>query len=223
MKKFDFSNLADVDRISWRIDELRTGLSGADPTLLAYRTAADWFAPGERGGYFKLPLWRRPMVVSFPDLIARKWPSGETLSSIETALLLYYFTIADGFPLSKEWISFADLPDGRFYNQAFHGYTGKELAQAFKNDQVAFERAAIGLSGEHLALGDAAFAFQALPRVPLCVVFWQGDEEFSSSAQVLFDAAASHYLTTDSYAILGSIIAHRLIAVKDATTKSLGE
>ena len=223
MKKFDFSHLADVDRISWRIDELRLGLSGADPTRLASKTAAEWEARSETSGYFRLPLWRRPVVVSYPEWIARKWPSGEALSSMETALLLYYFTIADGFPLSREWISFADLPDGRFYNQAFHGYTGKELAQSFKNDQVAFERAALGLSGEHLALGDAAFAFQALPRVPLCVVFWQGDEEFSSSAQVLFDAAASHYLTTDSYAILGSIIAHRLIAVKDATTKSLSE
>jgi hypothetical protein len=221
MKKFDFSNLSDIDRISGRIDELRKGLAGADPLRLAQNTAADWVAQGETNGYFQFPLWRRPIIVSYPDWVARRRPSGEAVSSMELALLLYYFTIADGFPLSGEWVSFADLPDGRFYNQAFHGYTGKELAQTFKNDQFAFERAALSLSGERLALGDAAFAFQALPRVPLCVVFWQGDEEFSSSAQVLFDAAASHYLTTDSYAILGSLITHRLIAVKNATTKPL--
>jgi hypothetical protein len=140
---------------------------------------------------------------------------------MELALLLYYFTIADGFPLSKEWISFADLPDGRFYNQAFHGYTGKELAQAYKNDLFTFERAALSLSGERAGLGDASFVFHALPRAPLCVVFWKGDEEFSSSAQILFDAAASHYLTTDSYAILGSTLTHRLIAIKNATTRQL--
>ncbi len=136
--------------------------------------------------------------------------------------MLYYFAIADGFPLSGEWISFADLPDGRFYNQAFHGYTGKELAQSFQNDRFSFERAALGLNGDRQPLGDAGFAFQALPRVSLCVVFWQGDEEFASSAQILFDAAASHYLTTDAYAILGSTLTHRLIAAKKATTKPLG-
>jgi hypothetical protein len=221
MKKFDFSNLADVDRISSRIEELRQGLASADPARLARNTAADWSPQGEAAGYFQLPMWRRPVVVSYPDWIARRRPSGEAVSPMELALLLYYFTIADGFPLSGEWISFADLPDGRFYNQAFHGYTGKELAQAFKNDQFTFERSALSLSGERLQLGDAAFAFQALPRVWLCVVFWHGDEEFSSSAQVLFDAAASHYLTTDAYAILGSTITHRLIAVKNATTKPL--
>jgi hypothetical protein len=212
MKKFDFSSLADVDRISSRIDELRRGLTGADPTLLARNTAADWVAQSETGGYFQLPLWRRPVVVSYPEWVARRRPSGEAVSPMELALLLYYFTIADGFPLSGEWISFADLPDGRFYNQAFHGYTGKELAQAFRNDLPAFERAAQSLSGERFELGDAAFVFQALPRLPLCVVYWQGDEDFSSSAQVLFDAAASHYLTTDAYAILGSTLTRRLIA-----------
>jgi hypothetical protein len=221
MKKFDFSNLADVDRISWRIDELRKGLAGAEPARLARNTDTEWETQSETNGYFQFPLWRRPVVVSYPDWIARRRPAGEAVSPMELALLLYYFTIADGFPLSGEWVSFADLPDGRFYNQAFHGYTGKELAQAFKNDQFAFERAALSLSGERVALGDAAFAFQALPRAPLCVVFWQGDDEFPGSFQVLFDAAASHYLTTDSYAILGSTITHRLIAIKNATTKPL--
>ncbi len=221
MKKFDFSNLADVDRLSSRIDELRLGLTGADPVLLAHNTSADWVAQGESRGYFQLPLWRRPVVISYPDWVARKWPSGDAISPMELALLLYYFTIADGFPLSGEWVSFADLPDGRFYNQAFHGYTGKELAHAFQNDQFTFERAALSLSGERVGLGNASFVFQALPRLPLCVVFWLGDDEFASSFQVLFDAAVSHYLTTDACAILGSTITHRLIAVKDKTTKPL--
>jgi len=126
--------------------------------------------------------------------------------------LLYYFSLADGCRLAHTWISFADLPDGRFYNQAFQGYTGKELAQAFQNDLAAFERAAVSLNGERVALGGAAFAFQALPRAPLCAVYWPGDEDFPASAQALFDAAASHYLTTDAYAILGSTLTRRLIA-----------
>ena len=161
MKKFDFSNLSDVDRISSRIDELRQGLAAADPLRLAHNTAADWKAHGETGGYFQLPLWRRPVVVAYPDWTARRWPSGEALSPMELALLLYYFTIADGFPLSGEWISFADLPDGRFYNQAFHGYTGKELAQAFQNDQFAFERSALSLSGDAGRAGRCLFCLSS--------------------------------------------------------------
>jgi hypothetical protein len=144
------------------------------------------------------------------------YPEGENqpLSAFDQALLLYYLTTADGTSLTGEWIAFSDLPDGRFYNQAFQGYTGKELRRSFQDDRVAFEQAAQALGGARQPLGDTSFAFQALPRVPLLAVYWQGDEDFPSTCQVLFDAAASHYLPTDAYAILGSTLTRRLIKAR---------
>jgi hypothetical protein len=44
------------------------------------------------------------------------------------------------------------------------------------------------------------------------VVTWEGDEDFPSTYQILFDAAVSHHLPTDACAILGSILTHRLTA-----------
>jgi hypothetical protein len=41
-------------------------------------------------------------------------------------------------------------------------------------------------------------------------VYWQGDEDFDASCQVLFDASARHYLPTDAYAILGSTLTRML-------------
>ena len=165
-------------------------------------------------GQLILSLWGRPIRIACPEWQA--YPVGEEnpLSAYDQALLLYYLTIADGEPLSGEWIAFSDLPDGRFYNQAFQGYSGKELARAFQDDRAAFERAAQALDGLRKPLGDAAYMFQALPRVPLMAVFWQGDEEFPSTCQVLFDAAARHYLPTDAYAILGSTLTRRLIKAR---------
>ena len=55
------------------------------------------------------------------------------------------------------------------------------------------------------------FAFDLLPRVSVAVVYWAGDEELPPNAQVLFDAAASHYLTTDGLAVLGHHFMHRLL------------
>ena len=92
MKKFDYSNLADVDRISWRIDELRKNLSGSDPTFLAFNTASEWEARSETGDCFHLPLWRRPLVMSYPDWIARKMPSGEVVSSMELTTCSWFST-----------------------------------------------------------------------------------------------------------------------------------
>jgi hypothetical protein len=128
------------------------------------------------------------------------------------ALLLYYFSVADGAPLSDRWISFSELPDGKFYNQAFQGYTGQRLVQVFKNNRQSFELAAARQDGRRLSHGDVGFMFQALPRIPLMVAYWQGDEDFPSNFQILFDASASHYLPTDAYAILGSTLTRRLVA-----------
>jgi hypothetical protein len=214
MKKFDFSSFSNVDRISGRIAELRQALVACDPIRLAADTGSDWHPQDDTGGDFQLLLWKQPVQVAYPAWTAHKVASDQAVSSIDLALLLYYFKTADGVPLSGRWVSFADLPDGRFYNQAFQGYTGKQLARLFQDDRVAFEQAAQALGGIRQPLGDASFAFQALPRVPLLAVYWQGDEDFPSTCQVLFDAAASHYLPTDAYAILGSTLTRRLIKAR---------
>jgi hypothetical protein len=119
--------------------------------------------------------------------------------------------------MAASWIAFSELPDGRFYNQAFQGYTGRELVKTFGNDLDAFEGAASKAGGEKrfpmagAPLGDSAFAYHALPRVPLMVVYWLGDEDFPPNSQILFDAAVSHHIPTDACAILGSTLTRRLL------------
>jgi hypothetical protein len=204
----------DPDRFTRRIDELRSALFGSDPRVLAEHTMTTYHPLSDERGEFGLVLWDRQMFVSFPEFVARDASTQKVSGPMEQALLLYYFNIADGVPLARRWISFSELPDGRFYNQAFQGYTGLHLARVFNNDQGAFENAAKALGGEAYSLGDASFGFRALPCVPLMVVFWRGDDEFPSSVQILFDAAASHFLPTDAYAILGSTLTRRLAAAK---------
>ena len=64
---------------------------------------------------------------------------------------------------------------------------------------------------ERLSFGDASFSFRLLPRVWLAVVLHLADDEFPASANVLFDAAVSHYLPTEDLAVLGGILTGRLI------------
>ena len=207
---------------------LRDTLQSADPTALAARTGAKYQDRGSGEGEFLLPLWGEPVRISFPGFIARKG-AGEELSLGTRALLLYHFTTADGAPVAGQWISFSELPNGRFYNQAYQGYTGGELARVFGADLARFARAAARLGGvpqpfagtdhsqesEHsLHDGPAAFAFQALPRLHLLAAAWPGDEDFPTSYQILFDASTSHQLPTDVCAILGSTLVRRLIAAR---------
>jgi len=186
-----------------RANELRSRLKGRSPEELAACTGAQ-YDPSRNE--FSLFIWGKEFNLSFPGF--------ETPSSSPSALalLLYYFVTADGLPLSGRWISFGDLDGGRFYNQAFQGYTGGELARSFRNDRERFMKAAF-LNGGILtpnAPGDVAYFYQALPRVPLLLIYWEGDEDFPASYQVLFDAVTSHYLPTDACAILGSTLTGKI-------------
>lgn len=195
------------------MDELRGQLAGRAPLDLAARCAVE-FTPGRTGqGEFHLAVWGRPVRLAYPDFIACN-PAGKEAGLGTQGLVLYYFVTADGAPLAERWISFSELADGRFYNQAFQGYSGGELARHFGNDLAAFAAAAHRLGGEPPGQtwpGDAAFRFQVLPRLPVLVVAWQGDEDFPASYQVLFDAAANHYLPSDVCAITGGMLARKLM------------
>jgi hypothetical protein len=199
-------------RLAPRLTELRSQLAGSNPASLAARTGSEFVSTE-----FHLLLWGKPVVLQWPNLIALDAATRQVLRPDQQALVLFYFTSADGTPESGQWISFADLPDGRFYNQAFQGYTGQALARAFGSDQTAFERAAIRLDGRPYPLGDAGFMIRALPFVSLLVTYWQGDDDFPPSCQILFDSTIHRYLPTEACAILGSILTRRLIAARNTS------
>jgi hypothetical protein len=211
MAKPIFPSQPDFSHFEKHVGDLQRQLVSSDPNILAKHTGTGFQRLEESSGEFQFDFWSQPVALRFPDFSAYKLPSRTALSTFDLALLLYYFVTADGKPLSGQWISFSDLPDGRFYSQAFQSYSGSALARVFQNDGPGFESAAQNLGGQRYALGDAAYTFQALPRIPVLVVFWLGDEDFSASFQVLFDAHASHYLPTDAYAILGSTITRKLV------------
>lgn len=194
-----------------RVDELRSLLRLVDPVVLGRRVAGCYLEsrPGE--GSLYLSLWGKEVSLSFPELVAYDELGGE-LNSAFQALLVYHVFTSDGSPAAGRFIAFSELPDGKFYAQAFQGYTGDELRRHFGDDGRRFERAARQQGGQDYPLGDAAFRFQFLPRLALLVVYWAGDEDLPASYQVLFDAAAPHHLPTDACAIAGSMLIRQLIA-----------
>jgi hypothetical protein len=195
-----------------RGNELRAELVDRPPADLARRTGAIFLRQDEMSGFFELSVWGVKTRLTFPGLEAFNTENGTQASALVQTLLLYYFITANGAPLAGQWVSFAQLPGGRFYNQAFQGYTGVELARFFNSNKDIFLQACEHAGGirQLQAPGDAAVYFQALPHVPLLLIYWEGDEDFPSSFQILFDSSVANYLPTDACAILGSNLTSRL-------------
>ena len=197
----------DFDLLAAKADDLRAEIRLRQPASLAAATATEF-----TGTEFRFDFWGQPVRLAFPELRVSIAGSEKELPGFHQTMILYYFATCDGSPLTGKWVSFADLPDGRMYNSAFQGYTGRELVKRFGLDLESFRRAAVKAGGEPAGEGDAAYRFLALPRVPLLAVYWLGDEDFPSNCQFLFDASASHCLPTDACALLGSALTRKLLA-----------
>jgi hypothetical protein len=204
------SPLPSKPALATRVEELREALQQVPINLLAERTGASYqaFSPGR--GEFRLSLFNSLTIVTYPGFVGID-SKDEELPLPFQAVLAYYFFISDGLPLTGQWISFADLPDGRMYDSAFQRYSGDELVKIFNLDVASFTAACEKGGGVVAVSGNAAYIFYALPRLPLLVNYWCGDEDFPSTCKILFDMSASHYLPTDVCAILGSMLTRKII------------
>lgn len=196
-----------ADRLAARLAESREKLRLIKPGKLALYSGCEL----DREGNFRLSYFGQGYLISPTDFVVRDATTGKEAPLFTQSLLLTYLVTADGTTPSSRWVSFRELPGGTFYVRAFQGYSGDRLARELRGGIEAFRSAAEALGGRKLSLGDAGYAFAVLPRVSLALVYWAGDEELPSQAQVLFEDTASHYLPTDGLAILGSQLVGRIL------------
>jgi hypothetical protein len=188
-----------------QVEAMKEELRQGDPLQYAANTGAEFCE-----GAFRIKFYGEPYLITFPDFQVRVETTGKVCGLNPTGMFLYYLKTADGSPPAGKWIALRELPGGMFYHRAYQGYSGNLLAKAINNQVNVFARAANHLGGLPLALGDAAFAFDALPRVQVAAVYHTAAEGLPASAAVLFDASASHYLPTDLLAGVGSALVDRL-------------
>jgi hypothetical protein len=207
---------APASALSQETDDLRGRLRERDPRLMAERVGAAYIASVMEQAMIKLEWWGAPICLGFPELVART-ETGDELPLPAQALLVYHLSRSDGALPSGTWVSFGELPDGRVYEKAYQGYSGDLLARTFGSQVERVKLACQNAGGEAVAgLGDAAFRFTPLPRIPLLMTYWLGEDEFPCSARILFDRSAGSQLPIDVCAILGKMLASRIIKAGQA-------
>ncbi len=140
--------------------------------------------------------------ICWPDLKVTDG-AGQPADLSKELLWLHYLDRADGHTLAGRWVNLSEI-GGLFYQQAFQGYSGDELAAAWGGDIEGFRQKCIELEGWAVkGLGDLAFEWRVLPRLPLCICYRKPSADTPSWASVLFDAAANHYVAADVAAIAG--------------------
>ncbi len=127
-------------------------------------------------------------------------------------VILHYLGMAEGTPLSKKLITFGQLPQGLVRGGGTDRETEKALGEYFGDGQVEkIKEICEGLGAkivESKADFTAVFAF--LPRYPVTMNLWFGDDEFPGTGKLLLDSSAEHYLSVEDAVTVGMILLEEL-------------
>lgn len=161
---------------------------------------------------YRVPFFSRPYIVDAEKGEIFNQESGSHCAIGTGLLILHYLIYAQDVELSGQWITLKEVPEGgALFFPAFQKQVLAPLVNAFQYDLEAFERAAALLNGKQIKMGDRGAVFAALPKIPLAVLMWQGDEEFSGSASILYDPTIVYFAPMETLISYGYYLSHKLI------------
>lgn len=137
----------------------------------------------------------------------------EPIKLQDQVLLLHYLITASGAQLEGRWITFREVPAGPFYYPSFVKRAIAPLVRCFGGEPDALIAAADRIGEAVPEPGDVAVKIFALPRVPVVLTLWRGDDEFGPEGNVLFDASVASYLDTEDIAYLAGAVVYTTIGL----------
>lgn len=111
--------------------------------------------------------------------------------------ILRYLIHAVDLPLSGQLVRPSDLPGGNIFTKGTHVIPLDRAAAYFSNHSSEFLTVGQRLGGTQWDYGDLSLRILPFPRVPAVLIIWLGDEEFPSTASLLFDSSCVSHLPAD--------------------------
>ena len=96
--------------------------------------------------------------------------------------------------LSHEFVNINSLSSVRTGNLSPNRGFFQNTADFFIGKTVELRNACISLSGKELEKGDVAFKLNLFPFFPIIIRFWEADDEFPASLQILADRNTLDYM-----------------------------
>ena len=209
--------MARIDDYRQALELSRNEISGKDPDLLSRYSGAVFEGDEKGNALFSLNLLNQDIVSPWPELLFSNKVSGEDLPIQQQVLIMHYLQGAwssRGAPVTGKWISFQEVPDGRFYLDAFLKRAKDPLVNTFGADPEAFiEITTRAYGAEPFDYGDISVKVKALPLVPVALILWKGDDEFPPEGNLLFDRNISKILSAEDIAWLAGTVVYPLMGM----------
>jgi len=159
----------------------------------------------------KIPLFKSDYEVSVEKITG---PSGEKPTHDICVILSKYLLLCpDKSPKNNDWVSFRNFKDSGPLINYFTNDVERPIASYFSEKLDDLKKASSILGGYPPVLDvkyDLSIQFDALPMIPVIMLYNDMDEEFSAKCSVLFESRAEKYLDAECIAMLGWRLFSRL-------------
>ncbi|UCD50404.1 MAG: DUF3786 domain-containing protein [Phycisphaerales bacterium] len=135
---------------------------------------------------------------------------------IEELCLLTYLLNATDIPLARELVHAEKLDPGGFFFRGSHKLPIEKLENAFGEAPAELKNVGRILDAQVCTFGDASIEVSVLPRIPITLIIWAGDEEFSARALILFDRSAAQQMPLDALYALAKLTISKVVKLCEA-------
>jgi hypothetical protein len=112
--------------------------------------------------------------------------------------------------------AFKEFTDSMPYAGAFATHTEQVLVPHVAEIKPNMKNIFRALKGEDApagTAGDFAFVLYPLPKIALCFIFYEADEDFAASVTCLYSSNADRFMPIDGLADVGEYTAKKIIGL----------
>ncbi|MHC4220795.1 MAG: DUF3786 domain-containing protein, partial [Planctomycetota bacterium] len=117
---------------------------------------------------------------------------------LQQLCILAYLINAQDLPLAGKLVKPENLPTGPFFFRGIRSLPLEKLKEAFETSPAKLYRSAEIFDAKRCQFGDSSIELNVLPRIPVTIVIWAGDDEFESRVSILFDRTAGDQMPLDA-------------------------
>lgn len=160
---------------------------------------------------FQFESLGQPIRVSYPEYFIEP----EDIDPWHELVILHSMDLADGQPLSDQWIAMAQFKNGMVRGGGFDQLCEDIIRrQIGRHGASTIESACLRLGATIIeSNADLCAAFSLLPRFPILLKIWFADDELPASGRMFFNACADHYLTVEDAVAAGTLLLDKLTAL----------
>jgi len=156
----------------------------------------------------------KEILITWPDLNFTVEGSEEEVPVQQQIIILHYLKGVMGARLAHKWIGYQEVPDGKFYLDAFLRRAKNPMVQGFGGKPELLVRLATEVyDAQPSNQGDHSVVVPAFPHVPVALILWQGDEEFPPEGNILFDQSIQDIFSAEDIAWLAGMIIYPLMGM----------